>query len=391
MPSLNPTWSVLFDYTEKVLTLNDTSSYPAGVPQLVKGNFTITQPDGLTRSNKDFSNPDISWNGTALNTFSIALRLDCKGEIQNGVYTIRYDVQAQGYDNSYLTRTFEFVINDITADITYDFDVFTPDLSCKDSTDYTQAGFTSSLDRTLEALILSNGVLLTTTGQTLDLAYGGNYIDSRYTFTLDTIVTYTGNPYTWLSAKIKVYQQLTDAADTPPTCKAMINQLNTYQDNINECGCVTSLNRAISLLNSINSSLASEDYSEALYNQILAFEDIVTYGGYSYENTGDPIPAYNYDCGCSGSGGGGSISSVVVSFKVGDPGYDLNGKSSATFSSLATGSGSAKTIVIFTKGGLPMNPTTDYTFTPSTGKIDLLLGAKFSTGEQIYIFAIYNG
>ncbi|MGH7239714.1 MAG: hypothetical protein ACREHG_06565, partial [Candidatus Saccharimonadales bacterium] len=391
MPSLNPIWAALFDYTEKVLTLSDTSSYPNGVPQLVKGNFTITQPDGLTRSNQDFTKPDISWNGSALNTFSIVLRLDCKGDIQNGVYTIRYDVQAQGYDNTFLSRTFEFVISDITSDITYDFDVFTPDLVCEDSTNYTQPGFTSSLDRTLTALIQSNGVLLSTTGQTLDLVYGGNYIDSEYTFTLNTTVTYTGNPYTWLSAKINVYQQITAAADTPPTCKTMINQLNTYQDNVNQCGCVASLNKAISLLNSINTSLAAKDYSEALYYQILTFEDIVMYGGYSYENTGEPIPAYNYDCGCSGSGGGGTILSVPISFTVGDPGYDLNGKSSATFTALATGSGSAKTIVIFTKGGLPVNPNTGYTFVPASGTINLLLGNKFATGEQVYIFAIYNG
>lgn len=387
-------WTALFDYTQAVptLVLTDTGTYPAGVPALVKGNFTITQPDQLVRSNTDFvTAPDVLWNGTALNQFSIPLRLDCKGNVQTGLYTITYTVAATGYTNSFLTRTFEFVLAPVTGVITPAFDVFTPSLKAVDASIYTQAGFTDAESRTFTGLIQSNGVLISTSGTSLDLVYNGSYLDSMYTLTLNTVVTYTGNPLSWLSAKMNVAASLLQAANTPPSCSSMINQLTTYQNQQTAvgCGCATDTSAAEALLNSINTNLGNKTYS-GLYNQILAFENIVTYGNYVYTNTGVAIPAYVYNCGSGGSGGGsGTVNSVTLSFTVGEPGYLLNGQSQAVFSALATGSGNAKTIVIFTNGGTPMQPGKDYTFTPATGTITLLNGQIFTTGAGIYIFAIF--
>lgn len=387
-------FTALFDYTqsEPTLVLTDTGTYPAGVPNLVKGNFTIKQPDGLTRTNTDFTQPDVSWNGTSLNAFSIPLRLSCEGQVQLGTYTITYTVQATGYDQGYITKTFSYTLVAPTEVLTTSMDVFTPNLSVTDSTNYVQPGFTDVVSRTITALVSAVSNTLTTTGSTLSLAYNGSYYDSNYTLTLSGTVTYTGNPLTYLSAKFPLYVQQSADAYTPPSCSSMINALTAYQNTVEStgCGATEALNTATALLNAINTSLGAGSYSQSLYQQILQFEAIVTNGQYAPTHTNLPIAAYVYNCGSGGTGGGGGVSSVTVAFTVGDPGYNLNGQSSAVFSSLATGTGNAKQIVIFTKGGVNVQPGLAYTFTPSTGTITLLNGDTFVTGDQIYIFAIYS-
>lgn len=403
MPSLQPyiNWSCLFDNTglSPQIILTDTSSYPTGLPEYIKGNFTITQPDGLTRSNSSITVPDIQWNGTSLNQLTLPLRLDCNGNIQYGLYIINYTSQAPnspgGYSSGYMIRSFEFVISPLKGIITPNFDVFTPNLSATDASVYTQAGFTDIETRNFTGLIASNGVLLSTTGTVLSLSYNGQYIDSSYTLTLNTTVLYTGNPLTWLTAKFNVYAQMTANANTPPSCSYMIDQLTTFKNQqssaANSCPNTTSSQEAESLLNAINTNLASKTYTN-LYSQIVSFENIVTYNQYSYSNTGQPIPAYVYNCGSGSSGGGGtSIGNTTVSFTVGDPGYTIAGQSSVTIPSLSPINGVNQSIVIYTKGGTPQLPNnTNYNFTPSSGTITMLNGAIFSNGEQIYIYAIYN-
>lgn len=394
-------FGVLFDFTLGVpsLTLTDNSNYPSGVPQLVNGNFTITSPDGLTRTNS-LSKPDISWNGTALNTFTIPLRLSCDGTVQQGTYTITYTVTATGYGNSYLTQVFYFNLLAPMPAITYAFDVFTPDLSVSDSTVYSVSGWNYNVSEKLSAQIESLGVNLSTTGKKLSLIYNGNYYDSVYSFVLESTVVYTSIFSPYLSAKFSfTYNYPFDgtvvSANTPPPCYILLNQFSTYQkqQNENACGCPNNLNEVSSLLNFITASLASKTY-EGLYESVILYENIVTNGTYNYDNTGIPISPYEYNCGSSSSGGGGgginAINPVPISFIVGDSGYAIAGQSSVTIPSLSTGTTNPKQIIIFQKGGTPVIPVSGYNFTPSTGTIQLLGGDQFNNGEQVYIFAYYT-
>lgn len=408
MPSIQPYLAigVLFDYTQTVPTIviTDTGSYPGGVADLVKGNLTITQPDGMTRQNADFSNPDIQWNGTALNTFSMPLRLDCNGGVQQGVYTITYNVQAAGYSSGFITKSFAFTFTIPTGVISPNFDVFTPSLTAADNTAYNVPGFSYTINRLFSGYFTpaTGAVTVSTSGATLDLKYNGSYWDSAYTLSLNSILTYTWLSENYLTVKCLVTAQnplstgvLT--ANTPPSCQSMINQYNTYRSQVEALACacgssdlVTSnLNEATALINSINTNLGNATYT-GLYNLILSFENIVTNGTYIYTNTGLAIAAYVYNCGSGGSGGGGgTVNSVPVSFTVGQPGYLIAGQNNVTIPALATGTGNPKTIVIFQKGGLTEVPGTNYNFTPATGNIQLLAGDIFNNNEQVYIFAIY--
>jgi len=400
---LVPIFTVLFDYTQSVPTLVLTdpgTEYPGGVATLIQGFFYLTQPDGLTRS-ASLTSPDIAWNGSALNAFSMPLRLDCDGKVQLGTYTITYSVQATGYTGGSLTYTFLYDVVAPTGLITASFDVFTPALSVSDATNYTIPGYSTSISRTLSALINAVSTSVTTTGATLPLVYNGSYYDSAYSVTLAAQVLYTSGTLSWLTALVNIAAQLpsttgTLTANTPPTCVAMSNQLIAYQNTVNTQGCdensslFASLTTAQALLNQINTALAAGTYTN-LYALIVAFENIVSNNQYAYTNTNVPIAPYNYTCGGSGSGGGGGnvIVPISIQFTVGDSGYGFNGLSAVTFPSLATGVTNPKSIVVFAKGGTVLRPGIDYTFTPITGGIALLNGAQFTTGEGVYIYAQY--
>ncbi len=401
MAILAPIFTALFDYTQSVptLTLTDPGTeYSSGLA--VTGWFSITQPDGLTRAGNATA-PDITLSAPTAGVFSIPLRLACDGTVQQGTYTIVYTVAATGYTNGVKSYTFVFNLTIPTGAITTIFDVFTPLLTATDATVYTVAGYNAVITRVFTGLIQAINELVTTTGTLLTLSYGGQFYDSEYTLNLASTIVYTNATLTWLSAKVSLTAQNPSStgllqANTPLSCVALLNQLTTYQNTVNnqDCNCSNStlnasLTTAQALLNQINALMAAATYT-GLYALIVAFENIVLNNQFAYTNTGAVIQPFVYTCGQSGGGGGSTVVPVSVAFTVGSAGYLFNGLNTATFASLATGSGNPKSVVVFAKGGTSLTPGIDYTFTPSTGNVLLLNGAVFTNGENVNIFAIYN-
>jgi len=229
----NLSFSVRFNLLgTPTLVLTDTTTGP---PSGMVGIFSITQPDGYTRTG-DINNPDITAAG---GTFSITLRLDSDGQVQCGTYTIKYTGNAPGYLSTDFTRTFQFTYKPVTISIDQQFDVFTPKLELIDDTDYDVSGFNmSSLVRAWTATSLPTGAL-TSTAATFDMVFGGQYYDANYTGSLSVSMTYTSQSYAWLTVSEALTSAIAVYAQTPPSPADITDQIHDLKvlwDNaVNEC------------------------------------------------------------------------------------------------------------------------------------------------------------
>lgn len=163
MPDLSSyiDFSVRFDLTTGVpkMILTDTSSYPSGVDEDITGYFSITSPDMGTDSGS-WSSPDVTWDGDELTTKELVLRLNDKGNIQAGNYTVVYNVDHPSYTPTVLSRTFNTSYVAPTLNLVERFDVFTPELKYYDQTSYGIAGYTHTIvSRDWEALSTPTGSL----------------------------------------------------------------------------------------------------------------------------------------------------------------------------------------------------------------------------------------
>lgn len=359
-------FDVTFDLTgdEPVVSLKDTGNYPAGVPQGITGSFLVIQPDGADPGNTDFSN--VKWDAvaSALTTYKYAPRGSCDGTIQNGTWEIIYTVRVAGYTDTILKKTFYYNFFAPVADIQAVFDVFTPSLVYKDITDYSASGWTASIARAWSVNALDAARTLTGSDQNLDLRSNSNYYDSRYQATMTATVTYTNNTSPYLSTVVKLVATDSASANTPPSCKDLMNQLQTFAD-ICECQETNkSYPVAAMLLKTINTSMANANYV-GLYELIEKYENYVL-GSYSYVNTGAAIPAFNYDCGTVVTVNTGKtqvIGSNVLDFKVGDDGYPQGGDTTFAHADLYQ-----KSISYFSRGNVLQSAKAgDYTYNPDNG------------------------
>jgi hypothetical protein len=288
------------DVAAPIWTLTDNSVYPVGVTPT--GVFTITQPDGLTRTGS-FDSPDI----TAVNgTKDINLRLDCNNLLQQGEYTIKYEVHAEGYDPTILSRSFTISYSKPTVVLTNNFDVFTPALETEDVTSYAVTGFSDTIARTWSA-VMSAGTITGTNSAVFDLKYGGSYYDSNYVISFSAVVTYQSSSYSFLSIEDSFSKVETIDVYTPESSAQLLTGLTALKAKLD------------SLINSCQQydELKCEyEYAYTLYahamKRICAGDKT---GVYTYLNeitaiinnnvkptlthTNAPISAYVYDCGSS--------------------------------------------------------------------------------------------
>lgn len=378
-------FSVQFDLTgdKPVVVLTDTGNYPSGVSALVKGNFLITQPDMGTLGKMTFDDPNIEYTDGALTTYKYSPRAACDGVIQSGTWSITYTVKATGYDNTTMKKTFYVGYAAPKMSIEADFDVFTPLLQYKDTTDYTLSGFSSSVSRSWKVVADTANFSLTGVNQIMSLQNSGNYFDSAYLATLNSTITWTSTKYDWLTIKSKLTVNSTDYANTPPSCSDLMTQLSDYSIS---CGCNTDKGyvTASMLLNTINKAMADESY-DGLYGNIVRYEKIVL-GSYNPVNTGAVINAFVYDCGSVvkvSTASTAVIGGDVISFEVGDDGYPIDGSLTFTSAKLYK-----KTILVFSKGNIELNPTNgDFTYNPDNGNNEGVVTVEnaFRTGESVVI------
>jgi hypothetical protein len=382
----------------------DNSNYPSGVAQTIAGILTITQPDGITISNSNFGSPNIYWSGSALVPANLELRLDNANSFQRGGsgYIVVYTVQATGYTNTVLTKTFTLQYTPPPLVVTNNFDIFTPDLSVQDSTNYTQSTLTyiSTVRAWTAAIISVNGVTqnITGSGQALDCNYLGNYYDSIYNIGLTVYPQWTIIGSSFVTIIDNLATAITFYAQIPPTLAALLASLTTLKSQVDAaiCDCITYQ----SLLASYN--LASNIYSQLIYRgQSGSLAGLATYVyqlekifnnnvNPSYVNTNTQIPAYDW-----GGGGSGSVawtnvtgkpSTIVVEWTVGAGGFPGNGATTYTDSRLTNIP--ASQINLF-RNGFPQFSSNqsdgDTYFTKVTANDYLTFSAALGTGEKIII------
>lgn len=289
------------DVAAPVFVLTDNSVYPAGV--VPTGIFTITQPDGLTRTGS-FDSPDIVASNGSKN---INLRLDCNNLLQQGEYTIKYEVHADGYDATILSRSFTVSYTKPTVILTNEIDVFTPSIEVQDNTVYSETGYTNTVTRSWSATIGTVGNLTGTNTSVFDLKYGAYYYDAAYTVNFSSIADFQSTVYSFFSIKDSFSK--TDSFDvyTPESSAQLLTGLTALKATLD------------SLINSCQQydELKCEyEYAYTLYahamKRICAGDKT---GVYTYLNeitaiinnnvkpvlthTNAPISPYVYDCGSS--------------------------------------------------------------------------------------------
>ena len=374
-------FSIVLDYASGELRLTDTSTYPGGVRDLVSGKVVILQPDQLTTAGS-FS--DVTWDGTALTVAQKELRLSTKGKPQNGTYRITYTVN-DGTDDTELTKEFTLSYTRPTLVLTKAFDVFTPNLSIIDSTDYAINETIQGVEREWTATVGSVGEV-GGTAQVLDLAKSGSYYDAAYIITLISTVEYDIN--NWVKLFDNPSKTVEYTANTPPTLAELREDLAAMKSyKVNE------LNEDYIAASSIFQNLIDRGKNQDLDGLDEYITELQKYLNNnitpSYTNTNEVIPAYDW-----GSAGAGVVvwddvlskpPSNHVAFKVGDTGYPSSGN---TYQSAAI---AGKQVLVF-RGGVvqrPSNPGDGGSYYEKTLPSDTVtFYPAFYTGDEIQIIVL---
>lgn len=386
-----------------VIRLIDTSAYPNGVAQNVKGCFQITQPDGITAGNSDFSAPDIYWNSGALVQASYPLRLANNQRFQNGGYLLTYTVEAAGYSDTTLTQTFLLNYTAPTLVLTPAFDNFTPSLKVTDATVYGQAGLNYiSVSENWAGVINSVGGTeesVTGSGVTFDLAFGGSYYDAEYLITLTAIPQWqlaAAGPSVTIIDKLISLQE-TFYSEIPPTLAELLasltvlkSQLDAAQNNGNIYGnsvygnLLTTYNFAMSVYTHLIDrgqvgSLAG--LSNYVYQLQQIFNNGITP---PYTNTNTPIPAYNWGGGGSGSAWSqitGKPSTITITWVVGANGFPGAGATSISSAQLV---GAGLNQILMFRGGFFYSAFTKSSQASNT----LSWTTPLQAGENVFILIL---
>jgi hypothetical protein len=390
-----PTWTIV-----------DNSNYPPGVAQTISGILTITQPDGITIANSNFGAPNIFWSGSALTPANLELRLDNAGSFQRSGsgYVIIYTVQAPGFTNTVLTKTFTLNYTPPPLVVTSNFDIFTPALSVQDSTNYTQKGLSYvSTTRAWTAAIIS--VLgttqnLTGSGATMDLAYLGSYYDSVYNIGLTVFPQWTIQGASFVTIIDDLATAATFYAQIPPTLTALLASLTTLKSQVDaaicDCNNYQILLARYNLASSIYAQLIYRGQSNSLaglstyvYQLQKIFNNNVTP---TYVNTNGVIPAYNWGGGAgsvSWSSITGKPSTLLVEWLVGAGGFP--GVGATTYTDARLVNIPAAQVQVF-RNGLPQfasNPGDGNTyFTKITANNFLTFSVALGASEEIIILVL---
>lgn len=349
MPAIsNTSFSVRFNLlgTPELVLTDTTTGPPAGLV----GIFSITQPDGYTRTG-DIDNPDIAAAG---GTFSIPLRLDSTGQVQKGTYTIKYTTNAPGYLSTDFIRTFQFTYSPVTISIGQQFDVFTPKLELIDETVYAVSGFDiSGLTRAWSVTSTPTGAITGATAA-LDVVYNNEYYDAYYTGTFTATATYTSQTYAWLTVSESITTSISTYAQTPDAPDDIVSQIHELKllwDNaVNQCQ---------EQADALAQFQSAEILFEHIVNRVLVqqtegiFEDLQDLVRMlnnnqipAYTPTNLPIPPYNIGSFAPGAAWG-NITGIIttqtdlvnyIAARIADQKYAANvGNGSATSFALSHG------------------------------------------------------
>jgi hypothetical protein len=225
-------------YPTGAMSLIDVSAYPPGVEENITGYFSIKSPDGGVDSGSWFQ-PDVTWTGISLTSGFFLPRLNDKGEMQKGEYTITYYIDHPDYLPTTLVKTFNFQFEKPKLNLVEGFDVFTPSLKYYDQTNYSVGNYSDNVIIKSWSVTSTPTGLISGSGSIFDMAYASEYYDAQYSITFESLVNYVNNTYTYLSVDYTFYQTLTASAKTPPPILDLVGYLNDLKDeldeNVNNC------------------------------------------------------------------------------------------------------------------------------------------------------------
>lgn len=298
-------FSVELNYWDNKIVLSDPNDYPVGVDVDLKGIFEITLPDGVTNTGV-WTSPDIYYSGSNLIPSEKVLRLDSLGKPQNGTYTIKYTVDHPSYVPTVLTKTFELNFTPKTLTLVKDFDVFTPILEFRDTTNYSHAGWSlTSEENEWYAQIGTVGTKSLTNNSTFDLSYSGNYYDALYEISYTKKTIYTNSTYGWLTLYYDYEVSVTAKANTPPGICYLIQYLDdlfaSLQAKIANCTNYDNEKKnyeyAESLLNHLLTKIRHSHIS-GIYGLITEYLLVTRHTQTDYVNLNVPILAYDLTATC---------------------------------------------------------------------------------------------
>lgn len=349
-----------------VLKIADPDNYPVGVDLTLKGYVTVTQPDGITVTYGSFVSPVIFWNGSQLVQPSFELRLSNTNSFQNGGYTITYNIRATGYDDTTLTKTFTLSYSRPLQSIGNNFDIFTPNLSVTDTTIYTQPGM--ALDSVVwdwgADIVTVSGTTQSITGNAVDfdLAYGGDYYDSRYDITLTSFPQYLlDTPNGWVTLIDNLVKTTTFYAQIPQEIEDLDAGLQTLKNQADAAACNCQTGDDLRERYIYGTTLYSDFRRKGCDNEIAGltttyFQLIKLYNNNvnpTYENTNEIIPGYDFQCGGGGAVNWDNIvgkpSTILVEGLVGGSGMPSAGASTFGDSGLT---GVTDNRILFIRNGL---------------------------------------
>jgi hypothetical protein len=304
--------------------LNDNSQYPSGVREGITGYFSIKSPDGGVDSGS-WANPDVTWDGSQLTQKIFNARLNDKGLIQKGDYTITYNIDHPDYIPTVLSRTFNFQFDAPVLNLVERFDVFTPSLKYYDQTNYNVSGYTTGFTiKTWVANSIATGPLIGF-DSIFDLAYSSEYYDAIYEIVFSSTVVYPNNTYPYLEVHNTIGKEFDAQANTPPAIQDLVGYLNDLKDeldeNVNNCTLYEEYKKryeyAASILFNILES-CKVGLTMPLKKYVEEFLSITNnFVTPPYTNTNQIIEPY--DCQCDTTTPSGSLI-LVDEFIIGDPG-----------------------------------------------------------------------
>lgn len=387
------------------LKFQDTGSY-GGLEVNFTGYYVVTQPDGIVAANGSFASPSIFWDSGALTSPLSELRFNTANTFQGGNYVISYYLRCPGFDDTVLTKTFNFQYVAPIVVLTPNLDLFTPKLQTVDATNYAQTGMTLNPVPTRAWAALITSVLgtpqnISSAAVEFDMNYSGGYYDSRYdvTLTVNPLLVLEA-PYDWVTLIDNLVQTATYYAQIPASIDDLDADMTalkaTMDANIGNCNTYNTYQQRYIFAASLFSDYrrrGCDGLPEGLdltLNQLLKiFNNNVNP---TYVNTNALITPYDWQCGdftttVPWSALTGVPSTNNISWIVGDVGFPGNGATSMTdarFANKATAQ-----IVLFRNGQVqfsanPGNGNTFYT-KASTATNTIGFSAALGTGEEIQI------
>ncbi len=384
----------------------DTGIYSPGIAVNFTGWYSVLQPDGVTAINGSFTSPSIFWNSGALTSPLSELRFNTANTFQSGNYTILYYLRCPGFDDTVLTKTFNFQYTAPIVVLTPNLDLFTPKLQVVDATNYAQTGMTLNPVPTRAWAALITSVLgtpqnISSAAVEFDMNYLGSYYDSRYdvTLTVNPLLVLEA-PYDWVTLIDNLEQDATYYAQIPATIEDLDADMaalkNTMDANINNCNTYNTYQQRYVFATSLYSDFRRRGCDglpnglDVTLNQLLKlFNNNVNP---TYVNTNTAIGAYDWMCGdftttVPWSAITGKPATADIEWTVGAVGFPGNGAISMTdarFANAATAQ-----LVVFRNGQVQFSADqgdgdTFYT-KASTASNTIGFSAALNTGEKILI------